>query len=83
LASQAGALSLALRRTGAVELQPVRAVGQGDLGPVGSAEPSATPVRHARRAAAAPTPVGVGVLVVTGDTSAHVDVPSEHFKAGV
>ncbi len=82
LASQAGTLSLALRRTGAVELQPVRAVGAGDLGPIGAAEPRAIPVRHARRAAAS-TPVGVGVLVVTGETSSRVDVPSEHFNAGV
>jgi pilus assembly protein CpaB len=82
LASQAGTLSLALRRTGAVELQPVRAVGAGDLGPIGAAEPRAISVRRARRAAAS-TPVGVGVLVVTGETSSRVDVPSEHFNAGV
>ncbi len=32
-------MSLALRRTGAVELQPVRAVSQGDLGPTGPGRP--------------------------------------------
>ena len=82
LAAQAGALSLALRRTGAVEMQPVRAVGQGDLGPTGAPGPRAIPVRHARPGRAA-VPSGVGVLVITGDKASSVDVPSERFNAGV
>lgn len=83
LAAQAGTLSLALRRTGAIELQPVRAVGQGDLGPTGVALPRAISVRHVRRAKAADAPSGVAVLVVHGETSSKVDVPSERFNAGV
>ncbi len=83
LAAQAGALSLALRRTGAVELQPVRAVGQGDLGPLGLPAPVTIPVRRVHRAPppiSAPANVGVGVLVVHGDTSSRMEVPSERFS---
>ena len=82
LAAQAGALSLALRRTGAVEMQPVRAVGQGDLGPTGAPAPRTIPVRHARPAGP-PAPSGVGVLVINGETASKVEVPSERFNAGV
>ena len=82
LAAQAGSMSLALRRTGAVELQPVRAVSQGDLGPTGLPGPVAIPVRRLHRA---PTiiggpPAGVGVLVVHGESSSRMEVPSERFS---
>ncbi len=81
LSAQAGSLSLALRRTGAVELQPVRAVGQGDLGPTGVAGAVAIPVRHVHRARAPiSAPAGVGVLVVHGETSSRMEVPSERFN---
>ncbi len=82
LAAQAGSLSLALRRTGSAELQPVRAVGQGDLGPVGSASPSAPrviAVRREKRPNVITVPSGAAVLVVSGETSAKVEVPSERF----
>jgi pilus assembly protein CpaB len=81
LSAQAGSLSLALRRTGSVELQPVRAVGQADLGPTGLPGPRAIPVRH-NRPARPTAPAGVGVLVINGETASKVDVPSEHFNAG-
>ncbi len=84
LAAQAGTLSLALRRAGSVELQPVRAVGAADLGPSGPAEPRAIPVRRVRRApAAASTPTGVAVLVVHGEKSDRVDVPTDRLNAGI
>ena len=83
LAIQAGTLSLALRRAGAAELQPVRAMGQADLGPEGPALPRASGVHRVRRSHAAPASTGVGVLVIHGDTAAKVDVPSERFNAGV
>ena len=84
LAAQAGTLSLALRRAGSVELQPVRAVGAADLGPSGPAEPRAIPVRRVRREpAAASTPTGVAVLVVHGEKSDRVDVPTDRLNAGI
>jgi len=81
LAAQAGGLTLALRRTGSVELQPVRAMGPRDLGPTGLAAPRAIAVHQTGRAKAAAS--GVSVLVVHGDSSTKVDVPSERFNAGV
>ncbi len=81
LAAQAGQLSLALRRTGAVELQPVHAVSQGDLGPSGLPGPIAIPVRRVHRARPLATaPAGVGVLVVHGEASSRMEVPSERFN---
>ncbi len=81
LSAQAGSLSLALRRTGAVELQPVRAVGQGDLGPTGVGGAVAISVRHVHRARPPiSAPAGVGVLVVHGETSSRMEVPSERFN---
>ena len=81
LSAQAGALSLALRRTGAVELQPVRAVGQADLGPTSVGGAVAISVRHVHRARPPiSAPAGVGVLVVHGETSSRMEVPSERFN---
>ena len=81
LAAQAGLLSLALRRTGAVELQPVHAVSQGDLGPSGLPGPIAIPVHRVHRARPSATaPAGVGVLVVHGEASSRMEVPSERFN---
>jgi pilus assembly protein CpaB len=84
LAAQAGSLSLALRRAGSIELQPVRAVGQGDLGPSGPSEPRAIAVRRVRRAPSASSqPTGVAVLVVHGEKSDRVDVPTDRLNAGI
>lgn len=85
LASQAGTLSLALRREGSVELQPVRAVGQGDLGPSGvAAQPRTIQVRRAKpgHPGAAPSS-GAAVLVVHGEKSDRVDVPTDRLNAGI
>ena len=84
LAAQAGSLSLALRRAGSVDLQPVRAIGAADLGPSGPAEPRTIQVRHVRRApSAASQPTGVAVLVVHGEKSDRVDVPTDRLNAGI
>ena len=69
IASQVGALSLALRRTGAAEVEPVRAVRVSDLRPYG-APPTFQPV--ARQASAPPPPRAEpqpkagGLVVVNG-----------------
>jgi pilus assembly protein CpaB len=83
LSEQAGSLSLALRRAGQAELQPVRAVSQGDLGPEGQPGPRTIAVSHVHRARPADAPTGVAVLVVHGDSSTKVDVPSERLNGGV
>jgi pilus assembly protein CpaB len=83
LAAQAGSLSLALRRAGQAEMQPVRAVGQNDLGPEGLPGPRAIAVHHEHRARPADAPSGVAVLVVHGDSASKVDVPSERLNGGV
>lgn len=79
LAGQAGTLSLALRRTGAGEIDAVRSVGVGQLG---SGAPVAarayTPVPLRRRPPAPPrTGGGSSVVVVSGDTAISVSVPAE------
>ena len=63
IASQVGTLSLALRRTGAAEVEPVRAVRVSDLRPYGS-PPSFRPM--ARPAAAPPPPPPVAARPKTG-----------------
>ncbi|HEX5777038.1 MAG TPA: Flp pilus assembly protein CpaB [Caulobacteraceae bacterium] len=71
IASQVGTLSLALRRTGAAEVEPVRAVRVSDLRPYGS-PPSFQPVRRAVSDAppppppVAPRPKTGGLVVVNG-----------------
>ena len=74
IASQVGALSLALRRTGAAEVEPVRAVRVSDLRPYGS-PPSFRPTRSvvsdtppAPPAAAAPQRKAGGLVIVNGTT---------------
>ena len=70
IASQVGALSLALRRTGAAEVEPVRAVRVSDLRPYGS-PPSFHPVNRPVSDAPPPPPVAPrpktgGLVVVNG-----------------
>jgi pilus assembly protein CpaB len=79
-ASQAGTLSLALRKPGATEITDVKAMPTVDLGLEGSA-PARTPthrsvVAHnpATRAAA---PAGPAVIIVQGDARTSVPVSSE------
>ncbi|MBS0408905.1 MAG: Flp pilus assembly protein CpaB [Proteobacteria bacterium] len=78
VATQAGSLSLALRRTGAAEVAAVRPVTQGDLG--GFAPAGAPRVIAVRRRAAARPAVEAArrsVIVVHGDARSSVEVPSE------
>lgn len=88
LAAQSGTLSLALRKTGSVEIEPVRAMQAADLGPVG---PSGLGLRGAvggasrRRVASGPAkPVAEGhsVIIVNGDAVAKVQVPADGAAAG-
>jgi pilus assembly protein CpaB len=84
VASQAGSLSLALRRTGNAEVAPVHTIGVGDV--VGRAPgPRLLQVVHRRPAPAAATPMLIrthSVVVVHGDASSSVEVPAERFGAG-
>lgn len=89
VAAKAGTLSLALRRTGAAEVTPVRAVGVGDV--IGQSRGGAPGGAHliavSHRRLAAPTPPLLirtrSVIVVHGDSSSAVEVPAEHrFGAG-
>lgn len=67
IASEIGALSLALRRTGAAELEPTRVMRLSDLQPYGSVRVSRTAAPPAPPAARpAPRPTG-GLVIVNGD----------------
>jgi len=73
LSAQAGTLSLALRRAGSAEVQPVRPLAASDLTPA-----FAAPARRAapvRRSAARPS--GSEMIIVQGDKHASVAVPAE------
>lgn len=86
VAAQTGTLSLALRKTGAMETTPVRAIVTGDLGPGGvPARAPAPPRAQAPSAArAAPAePEGPSVVIVNGDAVARVKVPAEGAAAGL
>jgi pilus assembly protein CpaB len=89
LAAQAGALSLALRKTGSVEIDPVRPVQLTDLGAIGAAlaDPAKASVSRARRAVvvrAAPAPRDdePSVIIVNGDSIAKVKTPADGAAAG-
>ena len=84
LAAQAGTMSLALRRTGSAEVQPVRALVTSDLGPGGGAAPaSAGPGRKTARGRHASSQTSPSsVVVVLGEHSDRVDVPAERSHAG-
>lgn len=82
LATQAGSLSLALRRTGQGEVDQVRPVGVRDLGPLdGPALPTQSAglraVRHTTTAKPAAAAARHSLIVVNGDARSSVDVPSE------
>jgi pilus assembly protein CpaB len=80
LAAQAGNLSLALRRPGALEIDPVRPMQLGDLGPGGGSTGDAARPRRGRLVSAGSesiAPPGSSVLVVNGDAPATVSVPHE------
>ena len=88
LAAQAGTLSLALRRIGADEVDPLRPMLIRDLGsfdtaaaegrrPARAPGPAAAPAHRA-----APAPPGETITVVQGDSRASVAVPAEHYGLG-
>lgn len=86
LAAQSGTMSLALRKTGAMETAAVRAVQTGDLGPGGGLRGPAQPSGRSQSAAprALPAePSGPSVVIVNGDTVARVKVPAEGAAAGL
>jgi pilus assembly protein CpaB len=82
LAGQAGTLSLALRRTGSAEIDPVRPVATGDLGPTGAPVGSASRSRGVRGVRPA-APAGASVVVTQGEKGSTVTVPAERTRAGV
>ncbi len=78
LAAQAGTLSLALRRTGAADVKPVRPMVTADLGGGGPAAPAAARRSPTRRAGTAPA-AGRSVVVVNGSERKSVSVPADSF----
>jgi pilus assembly protein CpaB len=92
LAAQSGSLSLALRRTGNAEVDPVRTFAIDDLGPAGpraarGAPGGGTLIAAAQRRSPRPRPSDLiirtrSVVVVHGDASSSVEVPAERFGAG-
>ena len=87
LATQAGTLSLALRRIGADQPEPVRPMQMGDLGASDAvSERAANPAPHAKAAVKRgpnDPPPGGSVTVVLGATSANVTVPAERGVGGL
>ncbi len=85
LAAQAGTMSLALRHTGSAEVKAVRPMQTADLSGSGPAAPVAVRAPGHRRAAGPggdKSAEGSAVLVVHGEKSDRVAVPSERPKAG-
>jgi len=81
LAAQAGTLSLALRRTGAAEIKPVRPMVTADLGSGGGSMPASAPGRRSSVRRVGPAPgVGGAVIVVQGAERASVNVPIDSFS---
>jgi len=81
-AAQTGTLSLALRKPGATEIEPVKSIPSMDLGPDTptpgqKAPPPGTGVRIARVDRPPHEPAGPSVVVVQGDARSNVPVPSE------
>jgi pilus assembly protein CpaB len=88
VATQVGTMSLALRRAGQADVTPVRPVEVGDLRSTAPRAPGATLLDDPRLYAKAPPPAADGapgrvvihgghtVVVVHGDASTTVDVPS-------
>lgn len=90
LAAQSGTLSLALRKTGSVEIEPPHAVRVADFG--GGSAPSApspsdtgaTPAKpHVRLAAARPADNSPSVVIINGDVPARAHVPADGAAAGM
>jgi pilus assembly protein CpaB len=88
LAMRAGQLSLALRRIGADQSEPVRPVLVSDLGASNAPAASRTAVRSGHPRAVHPAhapeaPGGAGTItVVLGEARSNVAVPAEHNSLG-
>lgn len=82
VAAKLGDLSLALRRTGAGEVEATRLVRASDVSAYGAPRtaPASAPARP--RAAVAAPPKRQPVVVVSGDRRDPVDVPAEHPRTG-
>jgi pilus assembly protein CpaB len=78
LAAQAGSLSLALRKTGELAIEPAHGFHLADLGEGAPRNPEDA-VRHASRKAGPAKHVddGPSLVIVNGDTATTVKVPSE------
>lgn len=82
VAAELGTLSLALRRTGAGEVETVRPIRASDVGGSPASAWRAPAPRTAASPAAAPaTPRRPPLVIVNGDRRVPVDVPPE-FRAG-
>ena len=85
LAAQAGGLSLALRRIGAEQIEPVRPMQVRDLGEFNDLSPvSASRGAHKAKSAkqTAERAGGSSITIVQGATSSSVVVPAESFHMG-
>jgi pilus assembly protein CpaB len=83
VASQAGSLSLALRRTGSAEVTPTHSIAVSDL--VGGRGPMPRVIAVSRRTPAAAAPILIrthSVVIVHGDAASSVVVPAERFGGG-
>jgi pilus assembly protein CpaB len=83
VASQAGSLSLALRRTGSAEVTPTRSIAASDL--FGGRAPMPRIIAVSRRTPAAAAPILIrthSVVIIHGDSSSSVVVPAERYGAG-
>jgi pilus assembly protein CpaB len=78
LATQAGTLTLALRRTGSAEVTPTKTFAQADLAGAGPRSGAAPGKRRGAGRPAAP-PARQSITVVHGDKRTSVDVPSERW----
>jgi pilus assembly protein CpaB len=90
VAGETGILSLALRRIGSADTEPVAPIRTADIGASGGASggaPAAAPVRKAgvRKAAArksgSAAPAGSSLIIVQGDKSSSVSVPADRTGA--
>jgi pilus assembly protein CpaB len=82
LAAQSGSLSLALRKTGELAIEPARGFHLADLGDGGPRSPELAAADASRRGAKKAGPVkhvedGPSMVIVNGDTATTVKVPTE------
>lgn len=88
VAGETGILSLALRRIGSADVEPVGPVRTAQIGPFGSdvapdgaVRRALAPRRSARRPTAKPAAAGSTLTIVQGDKSSSVSVPADRTGA--